>query len=175
MDRSKRWRIKATLYRELGMTHEDAALQKALFVAAEVYSLAAERVAYCGTLADPSAFGALPMLTADGTRRAAKAALELGDESDEHRGAEEALPVFEPATQAGAGAAWNSEEGRETVMDSGYVRQQAAKYRKRAGEIADQVARLALLSLALTCEKMACDLEATEMRRSRAFRARKGH
>ena len=60
-------------------------------------------------------------------------------------------------------------------MDANFVRQQAAKYRKRADEATDGMASSALRSLAATCERLADDIEAREARRSRIFRARKPH
>jgi hypothetical protein len=184
MERANRWRDKARAYRDLGMGMADPALRRALFVAAEVYSSEAKRVSCCGTVADPPHCGAVAALLAGEARRVAEAVQEFFAEADEDQDADEWAPPESDSSGAArpelgaewcGEAAWNGEEEQGTAMDACFVRQQAARYRRRAGEIADPVARLALRSLALTCDEIARDLEASAAQRGRGFRGRKGH
>ena len=170
MNDTKTWRAKARLYRELGTGVDDPALRDALLVAADVYSIEAERISCCGTSIEPSAFQAFSVLAAG---RAPCADAEPDEDETLSELAQLMFDSGDLDTDCSGEA--DGEEGLGTAMDAGFLRQQAARYRKRAEAIAEPADRLALLNLALTCEKVAEDLELREARRYRAFSPHKPH
>lgn len=169
MNRRQRWREKARAYRDFGMTVADADLRHALFIAAEIYSREAERVAGCGRIVDPSPFATSTAATESSGLNAAEAQ-QTAASARQYLAAAYEDPSGAAAAPLGLSAC---EPGWWAEMNAGYVRQQAAKYRKRAGEIGDPASALALLSLAQTCERLADDIEARAARRAMAFRVRK--
>src|SRR5258706_169386 len=76
---ANRWRYKAKAYRVFGMAAADMDVRHALFVAAEIYSQGAERVARCGRLAGPSPFVAKAARGAGGAGREALAQMDGRD------------------------------------------------------------------------------------------------